>query len=72
MTEVEDHEAVRQAWTLTTLLHDDLGYVDDVCLLFQKTMQATTNNLVPIPDSTSFRVSKEKTKGTQGNIKQEE
>jgi len=52
-------------WTLTTQLHDDLGYADDAS-------HDQFNNPVPIPDSTSFRVSKEKTKGTQGNIKQQE
>ena len=51
-------------WTLTTQLYD-LEFADDICLLYQKLqhMQAKTNNLALIVESTGLRVSKEKKQG---------
>ncbi|KAL9989059.1 hypothetical protein ACROYT_G003567 [Oculina patagonica] len=71
MREVEDQGKTGIQWTLTTQLHD-LDYADDICLLSQKLqhMQAKTNNLAQIAETTGLRVSKEKTKVMRTKSKQ--
>ena len=71
MRDVEDQGNTGIQRTPTTRLHD-LDYANDICFLSQKLqhMQAKTNNLAQIGETTDLRVNKEKTKVMRTKRKQ--
>jgi len=73
MREVEDKGKRGIQWALTTQLYN-VDYVDDIRLSYQKLqhMQAKTNNLALIAETTGHSLSKEKTKVMRANNKQQD